>query len=209
MEFFVMYVPEGLFFCGLFLYFFLLTNFIFWDISLVEWKISSLRNRCQPSCRLQMDPTIKTGIEGIRQIVDGAILLLFAQFLIESGSWRRSHFVWSIIKDFFLPFSFLLENQCRLLHCLDFLIGVNFQSLKYFEKLMFIWVSGCFQWKTLKRSEIHEFNLVSHKLHIISVTFDAFDSIQYSLFKYYIHSRILLQSLILCNWVGFMTNSKS
>ena len=67
---------------------------------MVEWKISSLRNRCQPSCCLQMDPSIKTGIEGVGQIVDGAILVLFAQFLIESGSWGRSHFVWSIIKDF-------------------------------------------------------------------------------------------------------------
>ena len=155
MEFFVMYVPEGLFFCRLFLYFFLLTNFIFWDISLVEWKISSLRNRCQLSCRLQMDPTIKTGIEGIRQIVDGAILLLFAQFLIESGSWRRSHFVWSIIKDFFLPFSFLLGNQCRLLHCLDFLIGANFQSLKYFEKLKYFFnrVHLSFQLLSMKNFE--------------------------------------------------------
>ena len=100
MEFFVnvrCVVPEGRLFCRL-LYFFLLTNFVFWDISLVEWKISSLRNRCQSSCHLQMDPTIKRGIEGIGQIVDGAIRVLFAQFLIQSaGSWG-SHFVWSIIK---------------------------------------------------------------------------------------------------------------
>ena len=142
MEFFVnvrCVVPEGRLFCR-FLYFFLLTNFVFWDISLVEWKISSLRNRCQSSCHLQMDPTIKRGIEGIGQIVDGAIRVLFAQFLIQSaGSWG-SHFVWSIIKDLL---SLLSISTTALFEFLDWkAASLNFTSQKYEWNLFFEILNG-------------------------------------------------------------------